>query len=173
MKNAVLPDVAPETCERWSVLQRRLHWGVAVLVAIQYLSQDAMRDAMSLITTGSAPGFGTFLVTTLHVWGGAAIALAVIWRVRLRSWRAVAGTRGLLPLAALVNHMLLYLMLVFMATSGVLHYGLEVDAAADWHARGKWVLAGLLGMHLAAALWHAAIKRDDVLSAMLRSKRGG
>lgn len=157
----------------WSLLQRRLHWGVGALVLVQYLSQDTMRAAMRLTDSGEAPGFGAFLVTTLHVWGGVTIGLAVLWRVRLRDWRREARTTGLRPWAALITQTLLYLTLLVMVLSGVLHYGLGFALAERWHETGKWVLATLLFLHLSGALWHAVVKRDDVLSAMLGVRRQG
>lgn len=158
-------EIAPPPSDDglWTALQRRLHWGVAAIVLVQYLSQDAMRDAMALVEVDRAPGFGAFLVTTLHVWGGAAIAFAIVWRVRLR----VNKPLGKRPLAAHLNHALLYLVVLVMAGSGALHYGFEIEAAARWHEVGKWVLAGSVALHVVGAVWHWLVRRDGVLPSML------
>ena len=46
----------------------------------------------------------------------------------------------------------------------------EDDDLADrllaWHQDLAWVLLALVSLHIAAALWHHFIRRDDVLRAM-------
>ena len=41
------------------------------------------------------------------------------------------------------------------------------DSLQDWHELGASCLLGLLGLHVLAALWHHAIRRDGVLASML------
>ncbi len=154
----------------WSQVQRRLHWAVAAVVLVQYLSQDAMHDAMALVAAQQTPGVGTFLVTTLHVWGGAAAGATVLWRLRLRQFSRTSRARGVRARIALVNHLLLYLLLLMMAVSGALHYGLDFEPAARWHNVGKWLLAGCLFLHVSGAMWHGFVRRDGVLSAMLGTR---
>jgi cytochrome b561 len=46
--------------------------------------------------------------------------------------------------------------------------------AADflaWHAAAAWMLAGLIALHVAAALFHHYVRRDDVLRAMWFERR--
>lgn len=41
------------------------------------------------------------------------------------------------------------------------------DSLQEWHQWASWGLAGLVAMHIAAALWHHLIRRDGVLASML------
>jgi cytochrome b561 len=147
----------------WSRLQRRLHWGVAAVVLVQFLTQDVMREAMKQVAVDQAPGFGAFIILTLHVWGGAVAGFLVLWRIRLR----MAGRVQKRPLAAHLNHAVLYLSVLVMSGSGALHYGAGVDWAVRWHVVGKWLLVGAVCLHLTGSLWHTVVKRDGVLAAML------
>lgn len=162
-KSAPSPQTATPPAASWDRIQRRLHWGVAAVVGIQFLSQGGMREAMVLVDANTAPGLGAFLIVTLHVWGGAAAGAAVLWRVRLRAARPLQNR----PLAAHINHAVLYLLLIVMAVSGALHYGAGIEAAARWHVLGKWLLLASLALHIAGALWHLVVKRDRVLASML------
>ena len=84
-------------------------------------------------------------------------------------------------------HRLLYTMLIFMAVTGYLRVTLggfpieTLDAigmprpprndamaalAQRAHFLGKFVLMGLILMHVGASLWHAIVKRDGVFSRM-------
>jgi len=145
------------TAPFYSVLQRRLHWLVIVLVAIQYLSQDAMRDALHAIEQQVALGFTQFLVTTVHTWGGAGIAALMLWRWRLRR-KKVALNGGLMAHKkarwVTFHHICLYISVWFMATTGALHYYLSWPPAARWHELGKWMLLVLIAIHVLGALSH-------------------
>ena len=48
-----------------------------------------------------------------------------------------------------------------MARDRELGYGLQ-----DWHVDAAWVLLALVFGHVAAALWHHYIRRDNVLRSM-------
>ena len=85
---------------RWTSLQRRLHWAVALGVAGQYLLQGPMRRAVDALegeggggTVGEVDALG-FLVTTLHTWTGATIGLLLLWRLAVRRERARARRDG-------------------------------------------------------------------------------
>jgi thiosulfate reductase cytochrome b subunit len=53
-----------------------------------------------------------------------------------------------------------------MARDRELGYGLQ-----DWHVDAAWVLLALVLGHVAAALWHHYIRRDNVLRSMQPSMR--
>lgn len=159
-----------ERAPTWSPLQRRLHWLVAGLVLGQYLLQDAMRSAGETVARGETVSAGEFLVTTLHTWGGAAVAALVVCRLVLRRRAPVPVAAGGLGAGAarLVrwHHLALYAALVAMVLSGALHYYAGVEAAARWHGIGKWVLAALVAVHVGGALRHALRPGDTVLQRM-------
>jgi len=45
------------------------------------------------------------------------------------------------------------------------------DTLQAWHLNAAWVLLGLVSLHVAAALWHHFIRRDEVLRRMLPKRR--
>jgi len=45
------------------------------------------------------------------------------------------------------------------------------DTLSDWHVWLAWALLVLVALHVAAALWHHAVRRDGVLHAMLPAVR--
>lgn len=141
----------------YTPLQRRLHWLVLLLLIAQYALQIPMQRAMEAIERQETLGFLSFLVTTVHTWGGIAIAALMLWRWQLRR-RAVPLAGGTLSAfqESLVrwHHVTLYVVVVLMALTGVVHYYFGFSPAGRWHEWGKWVLAVLLLLHVAGALSH-------------------
>lgn len=45
------------------------------------------------------------------------------------------------------------------------------DTLQAWHLNAAWVLLGLVSLHVAAALWHHFVVRDEVLRRMLPRRR--
>ncbi len=141
----------------YTKLQRRLHWLVIFLLAGQYLLQNPMRTAMEAIENGQTLGFLAFLVTSIHSWSGISIAALMLWRWQLRK-RYVPLNDGKMTsgkaMWVTIHHISLYVVVVAMAIVGALHYYLEWPLAAQIHKQGKWVLAGLILVHIAGALAH-------------------
>jgi len=155
----------------YSPLQRRLHLLVLLVIASQYLSQAAMRDALSLIESGADLTIGGFLVTTAHSLGGALVGAVMLWRWRLRRRNPVpiaAGQAGDLASRYIrLHHQLFYLLIAVMVISGSLHYYLGWHFAARWHELGKWGLAVLIVLHVLGALWHLLTGHREVFSRMM------
>lgn len=153
----------------YTVLQRKLHWMVIVLLAGQYLLQGFMRDALSTIDAGNTLGFTEFLVTTLHTWGGAGIAVLMLWRWQLRT-RTVPLNGGRLSrrhhMLVKIHHVSLYVTTIGMALTGGMHYYLGWQFAERWHELGKWLLLGLVLVHVCGAVWHARLN-STVLRRMM------
>ncbi|HZX90331.1 MAG TPA: cytochrome b [Rudaea sp.] len=77
------------------------------------------------------------------------LALPVLGWLTANAYGQTLRLFGLLPLPAL------------MARDRELGYGLQ-----DWHVDAAWVLLALVLGHVAAALWHHYIRRDNVLRSM-------
>lgn len=150
-------------------LQRRLHWLVIILLIGQYLLQWPMRDAIAAIERQEALGFAAFLVTTVHTWGGITIAFLMLWRWQLRK-RQVPLNSGQLThryeTLVKVHHVSLYAVSIAMAATGASAYYLGWRFAAQWHETGKWLLLGLVAIHIAGALVHLA-SGSNVLQRMM------
>jgi len=159
---------------RYSAVQRKLHWLVVALVGLQYLLQSPMKTAMDGLDKGATLSAIDFLVTTVHTWGGMAIGIIMVYRLMLRRQRPVpvgAGTlTGWSKRLAAGLHWAFYVLLLFMASTGVLHYYLEWQTAAQWHHWGKWLLLCLIVFHGLAALLHLVIKKDAVMRQMWGSR---
>ena len=165
---------------------RRLHWGNAILALITIMLawgiSGAARhsDARSWLITlhGS---FGIVILALMMVWAG--------WRWRHASpslrpaltWVEVALARG--------TQMAIFLLFVAMPVSGyvslaaagktvsffgviplpplVPESGRLSQAAMALHLLGEFLIYGLVGLHIAAALLHGFVRRDDILERML------
>lgn len=161
---------------------RRLHWlTVACIIAVAALAlirdDVAARAARQWLLEGHR-----------HV-GLLILALAVVRigiRLRLGPLPSFAGSR-VAHLAAALTHAAIYAALLALPLIGwalsdaegkpvhLLGATLPALVADDedladrllaWHQDVAWVLLGLLALHIAAALWHHFIKRDDVLRSM-------
>ena len=150
-------------------MQRRLHWLVILLLALQYLLQGRMRDALAAVESEQTLDFGQFLVTTIHTWSGISIALVMLWRWQLRKRKVALNGGQMSPVLAScvrVHHASLYVTVWVMAMTGAAHYYLHWQQAARWHELGKWVLLVLILVHVAGALLHAA-RGSTVLRHMM------
>jgi len=77
------------------------------------------------------------------------VALPVLGWLTANAYGQTLRLFGLMPLPML------------MARDRELGYGLQ-----DWHVDAAWVLLALVLGHVAAALWHHYIRRDNVLRSM-------
>ncbi len=146
----------------YRAVQRRLHWIVALMLLLQFALQGPMRRAMDLLEQDLSLSAMGFLVTTIHTLNGAAMGLLVLWRLRLRWERPVVVAK-----MALWVHRLMYALLLVMVITGTLNYYFGLSFAARWHELGKWLILGLVLLHICAALWHHFVVKDSVLRQML------
>lgn len=156
-------------------VQRQLHWWVAVLIAVQYLGQNAMRSAMDRVDEAITPALLDFLITTGHSLIGMSVLVLTIWRLRLRQQnpKPVVANRGPFGLALVARawHLSLYLAITLMAISGVVSYYTDFHQATRIHELGKWVLGILVIGHILAGFSHWLIFKDQVLHGMLGKRR--
>jgi cytochrome b561 len=162
-----------------------LHWLIVALLAIQYVIGWAMPDIHR--------GTKTEGLIAWHLWVGALIVLVVVARVLWRLTHPVPLLRDNVPAwqhtLARLTHGLLYLILVVLVGLGWVNAsarGYSVTlfgimplpaiapegsrfgmAAGDVHSFVGWCLLALVGLHVAAALYHRLILRDQVLQRML------
>lgn len=165
-----------------------LHWLTAALVLSQFAT------ALSLDHLEPAQIDGVLAVhrsTGLLLWG--LTAGRVAWRLTLMQ---VPPADSSLPrvqrLAARANEYALYLLLLVQPVTGLADslfhahvfpvFGMAVPvlvakskpiyhAAHSLHEAGGWLLAALVGLHTAAALFHRLVLRDRVLQSMLPAGR--
>lgn len=68
-------------------------------------------------------------------------------------------------------HWMFYALLIAMPLSGLLAYYRIFEAARDVHVLCKWVLVGLLILHVGAAFAHLFYYRDGVWERMVQWRR--
>ncbi len=173
----------PSSAVVYNPLSRALHWSIVLLVAVEFVLAWLMPD----VHRGTQP----VGLIAWHIGVGTTILALMLLRLL---WRGVGGAPALLPgptwqqhLAKLV-HVLLYAGFVVLPLLGwanassrgwTVHLagvvGLPALAAsgAVWaHKMGNvhqvvaYVLLGAIGLHVAGALFHGVVLRDDTLRRM-------
>jgi cytochrome b561 len=168
----------------YGVVSRVFHWLTVVLVAVMLaagvmMTQDIPRSIQNpLFILHKGLGVVVLLV----------VALRLAWRAANPPPPAPADLPPLQRRAAALVHAGLYVLLLVMAISGYVRvtaggFPIELlnaigvppllakdealaNAAKAVHATVAWALAGLILVHVAAALYHALVKRDGVFSRM-------
>jgi cytochrome b561 len=166
-----------------------LHWVIAALILFQlYLG----------LTLDDLPKAKFFAVITLHKSIGATILILAALRLLWRLFKGAPAASSMIPAwqktVSHVTHWLLYVLFFAVPLSGwtmssaegrpTKVFGLFAlpdlvakskplgDQLGEVHEFAAYALAGLVTVHIGAALFHYFIKRDDVLSRMLPLAKG-
>lgn len=161
-----MADFTPEI-STYSPMQKRLHWAVVILLALQYLFFDGMGRPFHQLMDG-LPAWNTTVV--LHLVIGVLILLAAIWRLALRRSHGVPaepeGTPDHAKLAAKAVHIGIYAVLIILPISGSVAWFGKIGAPAEVHEILTNVLLALVGIHVLAALVHQFVWKDNLLLRM-------
>jgi cytochrome b561 len=163
-KGVVLSIAHYDRFARW------LHWLVVILVVVQFATGWGWGN----FTKGSTP---RFILFQIHLYSGYAILAAALVRLVWRATHPVPpmpDTVGRLQaLAARAVHWLLYGCIILQPVLGILTITAFGKSLGTWpriaHVQMQWVILALVGLHVAAALWHQFVKRDHLLERMLPS----
>lgn len=170
---------------RYSRMQRALHWIMAVVIVLAlaiglycaYLDHTPERE---------------FLMTIHKSLGMTALALLVL-RIPVRAYRGEPywqkEPHRHVRIAARVGHGLLYALMLLMPVAGYITSGAEgrdipwfglfnwpnlMDHDRNFgrlvgtiHEYGAYLFFIVLGLHLAAVVWHRLVKKDETLSRMV------
>lgn len=179
------------TAENYGSLAKLLHWSILLLIIVQYFlaeSADEMPD-----------GPGKLQVYGQHASLGMLILLLAVARIGWRlanKGRPVPVGEGLMKKAAAAGHGLLYLLVLAQPLSGWAMWSAAGHTASLFGAFGFPALVGanpelhevlegvhealfytlvaVAVLHAAAALYHHAFLKDDVLRRMSPfGRRGG
>ncbi|SAK54544.1 cytochrome B561 [Caballeronia fortuita] len=179
----------PARAPVYDATARLFHWATAALLLIQYVLAWTMPD----VHRDTKP----IGLIAWHLGVGVAIFLLVLVRLLWRSVHAAPPEPASLPPAlralARYTHWLLYLLLIAVPLMGWANassrdWAVTLFAAipmpplspagssvghalGDWHRVFAWVLLALVGMHVAAALFHQFVLRDGTLGRMLPTHR--
>lgn len=174
------------TRPRYSPALRRLHWLMALLVAAAYL----LIEQRGLFPRGSAPRAA---MVQGHYWMGLAVLLLAVWRLWLRRRDGAPPVTPALDAwntwAARLLHVALYLFFIVQPLLGLAtawsdgkavqlpFTGIALPALLpenealahsleDLHGTIGELFYWVIGAHVAAALWHHFLRRDDTLRRM-------
>jgi cytochrome b561 len=147
--------------------QIALHWLVAGLVLAQYSTSGAIVRTHSIhLMIGQRPNPTDLLLHTIHNRVGLAIVALMLGRLALRLWVGAplpgGATTGPATLLAQAVHAAFYAVLITEALTGAVatYFWWPISAV---HVILFDVLLALVTVHVAAALWHAFIRRDGVV----------
>lgn len=178
-----------EPIQRWHRVSQLLHWLSAACIIVLAVV------GLTMVKLPKTPTY--FWVYTLHKSIGITVLGLVILRL---VWRLTVKPPAPIPHLTLwhqrlirLSHGSLYGLLLIVPLSGWLYdsasglrpfrlFGLVAmpkliapdtimkHRAHEWHEYGFWILAGLVIMHVGAALYHHWIVRDNVMRRMLPGK---
>jgi cytochrome b561 len=167
-----------------------LHWATVLLLVVMFASIWGR----GLIGEDSPAGAG---LLTLHRSAGVTLWLVAFCRI---SWRLTFAMRPPLPAsvsplqarAAAATEGALYLLLLAQPVTGLMQtlargrpfqifvFEVPQTMARDQtramlfhqaHELSAWLLLGLIGLHVGAALMHGVVRKDGVLPTMLPRRR--
>ena len=171
---------------RYDRVQRTFHWSMAVVIIAAML--------IGLYCAYRTPGDATrrFLLEwhkSLGMTGMMLIVLRIAYRLAVAAPPYAERMGRLNHAAASGAHLGLYALMLFMPLTGYWNSAaggyslpffwlfqwprvLPVDEASsrlgeELHYWGAWAIYAVVGLHVAAALWHRFVKRDNVLDRML------
>lgn len=155
---------------RYDRVARTLHWLIAALVLLQF----ATGWSWGYFERGSEPRFYLF---RLHLYSGYAVlalaGLRIFWRLTHSAPPLPAGMSRLTQVAAHATHGLLYLLILIQPILGavtVTALGKSLGWTGAVHVVLAYVIAAIVVLHVAAALWHHFLRRDGLLLRMLPTR---
>jgi cytochrome b561 len=157
----------------YSARQIALHWIVFVLVAFQFVMGDNMTHLFRAAHGGRPTDVGS-IWAPVHIAVGIAILASMLWRLMLRRTvgapPAAKQHPALQALAAAV-HVGLYVDLIGAALVGIAAYFWLPELAGLHRLMVRPILIVLFVLHVAGALWHRFVVRDEVMTRMMRPTR--
>ena len=172
---------------RYSPGLRRLHWWMALLVALAYV----FIEQRGLFERGTG---ARAAMMQAHYWMGLSVLLLLGWRLQLRRRDGVPPITPALPAwqawPAKVLHIALYAFLLAMPVLGVLTVWTDgktlllpftdivvpallapdevlAERLEELHGSIGEAFYWVIGLHVLAALYHHGVRRDDTLRRML------
>lgn len=155
----------------YSRAQIALHWGIAVLIAGQFVLHEAISGAWDRLQDGAVPGFEPLVAA--HVLGGAAVFGLMAWRLALRLRRGAPPPPEAEPaplrMASHVAHWAFYAIVAGLCISGAVAWFGGVAQAAQGHNALKVALLALIAVHVVAVPFHRFVLKSDVMGRMIRA----
>ena len=155
-----------KTTNGYSGLQITLHWVIAILILVAWLSGEGAEEAMEAVEKGGTSGF------VPHVAFGLTILTLVVVRLVIRLRRgapAAPGTPGSLSvIAADWGHRLIYLLMIAVPLGGISVFFLGLDVGEIHGLAANILMIVVLG-HALMALFHQYVLKDGLLRRMMKA----
>lgn len=155
-----------KTTVGYSGLQIALHWLVAILILVAWLSGEGAEEAMEAVEDGGTVGF------VPHVAFGLAILTLVVVRVLVRLSRGAPAAPGepgsMAVLAADWGHRLIYLLMIAVPLGGASVFFLGLDVGEIHGLAANILMLVVLG-HALMALYHQYVLKDGLLRRMMKA----
>jgi cytochrome b561 len=174
----------PRAVEVYNPVLRTFHWLMAALIFIAL----ALGVWATQLPRGDLRSEVLFAHKSLGITVLALVVLRIFVRLVVGAPAHAERLGRLVRAAAEVEHLALYALMVALPVSGYLTssagghavsvFGLFTvpdivpkdkaldEAASQAHYVFAWLMGIALGLHLAAVVWHARVKRDEVLARM-------
>jgi cytochrome b561 len=154
-----------KTVTGYSGIQIALHWLIAILIPLAWLSSGGAEEAWDGLEKGVVPGF------VPHVAFGIAVLALVVLRLVIRLRRGAPdapGVPGSLQVrAAAWGHRLIYLLMITVPLGGISIWFGGMDNG-DIHGLFANVLMVVVLGHTALALYHHYVVKDGLIRRMMR-----
>ena len=153
--------------EAYSRAQIALHWGIALLVAAQFLLHEGISEAWDQRMDGTIPNAP---FPNPHAIAGLLIFALMLWRVVLRLRRGApplpAHEPKPLQVVAAGTHLAFYALLLAMPVSGSVAWVLGMEVPAEAHEAAAKLLLALIVLHIAGAVAQKFWLKSDVMTRM-------
>jgi cytochrome b561 len=158
--------MAEQSERRYHWMQIALHWFVVALLLSQYVTSGAIARTHH----AEDPARIDLIMHALHNRVGVLIFALMLTRLIIRVFsgrrKSASYAKTLTERAAGFTHGALYAVVLAQAATGAITSYLWWPMGAVH--RGLWVvLLTLITLHVAAALWHHLVERDQTLTRML------
>ncbi|MBX5132689.1 hypothetical protein HJB80_08460 [Rhizobium lentis] len=156
----------------YSLAQIGLHWLVALLVPVQYLTGGSIERTHHAVHMGVTPSYWDVVQHHLHNYAGMAIGLLMAVRLILR---ILQPTEAIIPgtwtgRVATALHHAFYAAIIAQACMGFVasYFWFGI---APYHVAGSRIILAMVALHLAAAAWHTLVARDETVDRMVFPRR--
>ena len=153
----------------YSLAQKLLHWGIAVLCLAQVPTSWAIQRT-HMAHAFMRPSERDLLLHAVHAWAGwtilALLGARLLFRVQRNGPGLPTGTKLVYRYGAAASHASLYVLLIALPVTGTLTMYIS-RTFAPANSVLAWTLLGLVTVHATAALWHQFVLRDGTLLRIL------
>jgi cytochrome b561 len=161
------------TPNHYSRTQIILHWVIMVLVLFNITASDGVKAMYDAFEEGTTVSSSDALFGNLHIYVGISVLALAILRLFLRLRRgAPAAPAGpiLQQKAGHYVHIAIYVLLFTLPLSGIAAWFGGIGKAGDAHEVMQNLLLILVGLHVAAALFHQFWLKDNLITRMTSRK---